>query len=132
MTDRSRNSATGGFGKRGVVQIERPQKPLPGTELDPIEPRNQGFALPKWAIGLVAAAFFFALIGGTGGSGGILGGLLGGLLGAKLFSKTNTVAGTPRAPLAGTQGHVQPASNSVQRGGFGSTGSSRGFFSFGG
>lgn len=109
-----------GFGKRGRVEIPRePERPQPPAD----------FSWMKYAAGGIAAIFLFGLVmGGTGGGGGLLGGLIGGLLGHHLGKKLTgpSVAGTPSAPAA-----AAAQSGTVQRGGFGSTGSSSSHSSFG-
>ena len=113
-----------GFGKRGRVEIT-PERELP----QPPPPTDNSWM--KYAAGGIAAFFLFGLImGGTGGGGGLLGGLIGGLLGHHLGKKLGgpSVAGAPATSVPAATA-AQPGS--VQRGGFGSTGSSSGHSSFG-
>lgn len=111
-----------GFGKRGKVELPSPPPIRPPEDSEVpwwLQPRN-------WVIGAVVGLFMLGLSSGHGG--GLLGGLLGGWLAGKMI---NNASGAPKAtPSTTATGHVgTPTSSgtaSVQRGGFGATGS--GFF----
>ncbi len=118
-----------GFGKRGRVTV----KPS-GYEPPPSEPENDPAPvakdLLKWAAGGIAATLLFMMVmAGTGGTGGgLLGGILGGLLGHHLANKARAPSTTAAAPNA-SPAPAAASTSSVQRGGFGSTASTGGFFS---
>ena len=98
-------------------------KRLPGTPGDGLSNGGTGaLGFPKWAIGAVAGLFLMALVatGGGLGGGGLLGGMLGGYLAHKFFGGSSMTA---RAPVGSSAAGAQTASQSVQRGGFGSSSS---------
>lgn len=140
MIDRPNRGEPKGFGKRGTVTMNRSIAAAPAPAGAAAESSESSFQMPKWAIGGVAAAFLLMMVtmsGGIGG-GGFLGGLLGGLLANKIMNSGPKVA-TPNAPrpsMAPSASATAPMSNSVSRGGFGTTASSpshsSGGFSFGG
>ena len=106
-----------GFGKRGRVEINSSTSPRTPPDQQPSASPIVGNEVVKWAAGGIAAVFLLGLVTGGTGGGGLLGGLIGGLLGHKLANRTATPAASPA-------GQTASQSTTVQRGGFGSIGSS--------
>ncbi len=123
-----------GFGKRGSVSMpgsHRAAAPVPQADED----KGSGsMSVPRWAIGGLAALMLMALVS-TGGGSGFFGGLLGGWLAGKMLS-SRMPASTPSsasAPRATPPTATATAPAEVNRGGLGTTSSSRGsWFGFGG
>lgn len=115
-------SSSRSFGKRGAVTMPAAPKKLLGTPGDGLGDGAAGsLGFPKWAIGAVAGLFLMALVatGGGIGGGGLLGGLLGGFLAHKFLGGSSQSA-QARPPTVGSQ-TTQTVSESVARGGFGSS-----------
>lgn len=105
------------FGKRGRVDLTPPSRP----DVPRLTPDNANRM--KWIGGSLAVIFLLGLLsGGTSGA-GLLGGLLGGWLGSRLANNNTASTSAQSATKPGA------ATTTVQRSGFGSTGSGFGFFS---
>lgn len=111
----------GGFGKRGRVELSHSEPAPVAHEAD-----GKSNAV-KWLGGGLAACAVMALLAGGTGGGGLLGGILGGLIGKHLADRSATNAAAKATAAGATAAAAQ--STTVNRGGFGSTGTSSGFFS---